>query len=309
MLHNKIKALMLCYIVLCGHILLPSIISGSLIKTCNDLTPVENITIGGNLIGYDDTSLTNVTVTHVSKTTTETIVVITTRKGCVYAAPNQLFYDPSCNQWIAAQSITTNTTLLDAHLNHCSCLKVETISVPPTDVYHISTTDPHNFFVSEQELLTHNALPVIVISLAWLFGEGLKFAGITIGTAVLSSYVGVQLYNAQKQKQKCNISLHVGPCGNPCTDPDDDDNDKERVFNTISKTEFFQSMKKHYEHYKEDIYRTKTDTFGKKTKYIKWDHLHNDIEAYTKNGKHLGSINPRTLKFCKPANPRNWIEV
>ena len=33
----------------------------------------------------------------------------------------------------------------------------------------------------------------------------------------------------------------------------------------------------------------------------KWDFTHNDIEAFNKKGKHLGSIDPQTGKMYKPA--------
>lgn len=302
--NNKFKILVLCYVFLCGHLLFPSIISGSLIKTNNGFTPVESITIGSNIIGYDGISLINVTVTHISKTTTETIIIITTDEGCIYAAPTQLFYNPACKTWIAAQSITTNTTLFNVHANHCSCLNVETISVPPTDVYHISTTNPHNFFVTEQVLLTHNTFPVIIISLAWLLGEGIKFAGLSIGAAALGSYVGIELYNKHKQSNTAfGISPQISTCGGYNPDPNDDDdenNTKARVCNTISKQEFFKKIKNDYEHYRNGTYRRKKGAKGiEKAEYLEWDHLHGDVEAYTKNRQHLGSIDPKTLKIYK----------
>lgn len=270
--------------------------------------PVENIVVGEKIITYEHESLSTAQIKHISIASTNTLIAITTNKGSFYAAPEQHFFDPVMQQWISAENVTTQSTFLDATLHHCGCCKVEIINVPTTKIYRITTTYPHAFFATEQELLTHNAFSVF-IGLAWLFGEGLQFLGLTVGTTALGSYIGVQVYNAQKQKtQKCDIGFHVGPCGFPCPDPDDDEN-KKRQFNTITKTEFFKTMKKHYEYYKEDIYRTKSDAFGKKTKYIKWDHLHDDIEVYNKCGKHLGSIDSKTLKFYKPANPRNWINV
>ena len=202
--------------------LLPSIISGTLIKTTDCYITAEKIACGNTIISYDCGLLSTATITHIRKTTTDIVVAITTEKGLFYASPDQLFYDPLRSQWIPAQLITTHTTFLNAHLNHCPCIGIETISTEPIDVYHISTTGPHNFFVTEQELLTHNAFPVIV-GFAWLFGEGLQFLGITLGTTVLGSYIGIQLYNAQKQKEKeCNLEFHVVSCGSPCPDPDDD---------------------------------------------------------------------------------------
>jgi hypothetical protein len=310
MVVDKMRSLILSCILMWGHIILPSVLAGSFIKTPDGFGNVEDLTIGSILIGCADTTLSNVIVTHISKTITDSVVKITTEKGSFKASPKQLFYDPIIQDWIPAELISINTTFLDANLKCYKCIDIKTIVVPLMEVYHISTTTPHNFFVSEQELLTHNAVPQVVIGLAWLFGEGLKFAGLSIGATALGTYVGVELYNKNKQSNATfDFSPQSGACGGYTPDPNDDENNTERVFNKISKTDFFKLMKKHYEYYKDDIYRTKTDAFGKKTKYIKWDYLHNDIEAYTQKGKHLGSINPRTLKFYKPANPRNWIQV
>jgi len=220
---KKILSFFLCLIISINP-LLSSIISGTLIKTPDGYIRAENIACGDTAISYNCTLLATEAITHIRKTTTDIVVAITTEKELFYASPYQLFYDPVIKQWISAQSITTQTTFLNAHLDHCPCIRVETISTRPIDVYHISATGPHNFFVTEQELLTHNAFPVI-IGLAWLFGEGLQFAGITLGTTVLGSYIGVQLYNAQKQKEKeCNLEFHVVSYGSPCPDPDDDKN-------------------------------------------------------------------------------------
>lgn len=304
MLTGKIRSLILSCIVIWGYVILPSIISSSLIKTPHGLITVDNITTGSSLIGYGNKALASVVVTHISTTTTDTIVAITTEKGCFHASPEQLFYDPITAQWITAKSITTNTTLLDADVNHCPCIDVTIISVPPTNVYHISTTAPHTFFITEQELLTHNAFPVIVVGVAWLFGEGLKFAGISLGAAALGSYVGVNLYNKNKQsKAEFDISLQGITYGGYNPDPDDDNNDNnERKFNTISKTEFFKARKNEYEQYRNNIYKRKRGSKGiENAEYLEWDNLHGDIEAYAKNRWHMGSMDPKTLKFYKPA--------
>jgi hypothetical protein len=281
------------------HSLLPSILSGTLIKTADGHITAESIACGDTVIAYDSELLSIASITHIKKTTTDIVVAITTEKGLFYAAPDQLFYDPITNQWILAKSISIQTVFLNAQLDHCPCINVEIISIKPIDVYHISTTSPHNFFITEQELLTHNAIPLF-IGIAWLFGEGLQFAGMTLGTALLGSYIGVQLYNAQKQKEKeCELEFHVVSCGSPCPDPDDD---KERKFNTITKSEFFKNVKNDYEHYKNGIYKRKKGAKGiDNAEYLEWDHLHGDVEAYGGNRWHIGSIDPKSLKFYKPA--------
>ena len=209
---KNIKTLVLTCIIIWGHIILPSVLAGSLIKTPHGLISIENCIMGRSVIGYD-------------------------------------------------------TKLL---------------------------------FIIEQGLLTHNAAPVIVVSLAWLFGEGLKFAGLSIGASALGTYVGVELYNKNKQSNAAfDFSPQPGTCGGYNPDPDDNEN-SERKFNTLSKSEFFKTVQKDYEHYRNGIYKRKKGAKGiEKAEYLEWDHLHSDVEAYSKGGKHLGSIDPKSLRIYK----------
>lgn len=297
MILRKIRFLLLS-LILFTNTILPSIVAGTLIKSPQGFISAENITVDDIVIAYHQEKLSTTTITHTLPATTDILIAITTQNGTVYACPDQQFFDPVLQQWITAQDITIENIFLNAQLEHCPCLNIETIHVPGTKIYRITTNYPHNFFATEQELLVHNTLP-IVIGVAWLFGEGIKFAGITIGAAILGSFIGVELFNRQKQKGKVfAVSFEIGP-GGYTPDPDDDENN-ERKFNTITKSEFFKSIKNDYEHYRDGIYRRKKGTKGiEKAEYLQWDYLHGDVEAYTKGGKHLGSIDPRTLRIYK----------
>lgn len=301
----KKKIFLILSLVLWINSALPSILTDTLVKTLAGYVTTEDITIGDILVSYDHISSSIVTITHIAHSNTDTLIAITTHKGTFCICPDQQFFDPVMQQWIAAENLTKQNILLDAQLHHCPCLDVKTIHIAPTTTYSISTTSPHTFFITEQELLTHNTLPIIVVGLAWLFGEGIKFAGLSLGAAALGSYIGVNLYNKHKQAQaEFDISLQVDTFGGYNPDPNDDKN-KERKFNTITKSEFFKKVKNDYEHYKNGVYRRKKGAKGiDKAEYLEWDHLHGDVEAYTKSCKHLGSIDPRTLRIYKGAQPR-----
>ena len=83
---------------------------------------------------------------------------------------------------------------------------------------------------------------------------------------------------------------------------------KERIVNKITKTEAYAYLKKNgYENYKDGSLRRKPgcEGLGKNAEFLKWDHLHNDLEAYRSRTKHTGSINPATWEFYKrPVFPR-----
>jgi len=40
-----------------------------------------------------------------------------------------------------------------------------------------------------------------------------------------------------------------------------------------------------------------------------WDHLHNEIEVFTKRGEHLGAMDPETGQMIKDAVPGRTINV
>lgn len=51
---------------------------------------------------------------------------------------------------------------------------------------------------------------------------------------------------------------------------------------------------------KDNIYKRKKNADGiEKAEYLKWDKLHNDVEAYAKNKWHMGSIDPKNLRMYK----------
>jgi len=218
-------------IILSFHALFPAVMSETFIKTKNGLVCVDDLVVGDTIVGYKNYSLVDVVVTRIYTDFTNTIVRVATHGGCINALPDQLFFDPINAQWIKAKDIIEHTVLLDSCFNHHMCYGGEIINVHEAKIYHISTTAPHIFFVSEHELLTHNAFP-LMIGIAWLFGEGIKFAGLSIGTSLLGTYLGVELYNKHKQKDAQRTpSFHVIPSG--CPDPDPDDDENKNLFESI----------------------------------------------------------------------------
>ena len=302
--YYSLKPFIVSCILLYGQILVPTIFSGTLIKTSRGLIPVENITIGtSDVLGCNNEESVEVCITDISTSIAHSAIVITTNNGDMIAAPEQFFYDPVMDRWIQAKDITINTILLNSSFIHCSCLNVQTVSIQPITVYRITTTAPHTFFIYDQEILTHNFVPIFV-GLAWLFGGGIEFVGVTVGAAILGTAVGVHIHKKQVNSDAARFTVSPqmgGMCSGYNPDPDDDEN-KERKFNTISKSEFFKKVEKDYKYRQDGIYQKKRGSKGvENAEYIQWDNLHKDVEAYSRDRWHIGSIDPKTLKLYKPA--------
>lgn len=327
-MHQKIYSVFFAFFMLFSlllfspSLLFASILENTLVKTPQGLVAVENIHIGDELIGYDKITkqITTVSVTEITTCFVNTIITITTDKGDIPASPNQLFYDPTTSKWMQAVNITNAHALLDSQLNQCACLKKEVTVIKPIKAYRITTSAPHDFFITEQEVLTHNFIPAFVVGLTWLFGAGgVEFVGAAITAGAAGALVGMEIkkrhdknkivFHASAQQHNQHEKNNGGGEFNP--DPDDDKNSSfvERVSNTMTKTEFFKKMKKRYEHWRNGIYRRKSKepAIVKNAEYLEWDHKHNDVEIYHKNEQHLGSLDPKTLEIYKDPVPNRML--
>ena len=78
---------------------------------------------------------------------------------------------------------------------------------------------------------------------------------------------------------------------------------KEWKKNKITKQEFFKlkEISENYEHVRDGIYRLKKGgkPLVKDSYYLRWDHLHGDVEVWNKSGTHIGSIDPQLLELYK----------
>ena len=109
---------------------------------------------------------------------------------------------------------------------------------------------------------------------------------------------------AKKFAQIQNRLSGMVSSGGPYKDPKDNEPEKEqeckRIVNTMTKSEFFKTHGKDYQRWRDNIYRRKPGTKGiENAEYLEWDHLHNDLEAYSKAREHMGSIDPKLLKLYK----------
>ena len=79
--------------------------------------------------------------------------------------------------------------------------------------------------------------------------------------------------------------------------------EKNRKKNEMHCSEFFGGIENDYVNTGDGIYALKQD--GKSIEnacYLYWDHLHGEVEAFSKGKKHLGAIDPKTKKIYKPGD-------
>ncbi len=176
-----------------------------------------------------------------------------------------------------------------------SCIEKSTNIIPILETLDPLITDL-NLFIPNQKTVNDNN---IRITEQHFIAQGINIQQIRND---IKKNLEQNRNNRAKQTiaQAKNKLENIVVAGGPSKDPKDNDRNKERIFNAISKTEFFKKVEEHYEYYKDNIYKRKRGTDGiEDAEYLKWDKLHNDVEAYGKNKCHIGSIDPKTLRIYK----------
>lgn len=148
----------------------------------------------------------------------------------------------------------------------------------------------------------------LAIGVGFVFGGGaVEFAGVSFALGA----IGVTIFNMMwRNKKRVPLDYDNKKSGGDSSEDPDDPDQKKRKENKISKKDFFNSIKNSYEYWRDQIYKRKPNNNGiENAEYLKWDHLRNDIEAYNKYGKHIGSIDPQEKTLYKPADIRNKINL
>ncbi len=299
-------------------------VSGTLVHTPTKLVPIEQLDPGDHVTSaYDLSQPKTYSVINTHTFTTNTYVMIGIQDTYICTEPNQRFYSITQQNWVTANALTPHDTLLCC--NNMS-VQISTLQQVQQSVkmYALSVNESHVYCVSPFAIITHNFEPASLAATATLSIACPPAAPIIMGaqaifTGIMAGFGCYVAYKKYRQKKKTFSPIDKKSKNNNCHNnnspkkPKDDEHDgyQKRKQNTITKTAFFKKIKDQYRHYKEDKYRRKPGATGldKKAEYIKWDHLHNDVEAYDKSGRHLGSYDPETLRCYKPADPTNTIDL
>ena len=201
------------YIVLFFSLILPSnsilssILPKTLIRTSSGLVAIEDLHIGDYVTSFDfDTeSFINIKITNISKKEIDTIVIIETNQGTVYAPKGQFFADPRCDDWIEAQDLTAHNRLACYGFYYVECLTIELLNFP-TCIYEISVEDPHVFFYSDYQILTHNFANIAYRVVFTLIEQPEVFKKIltTMGTILTGLFTRKMLTNCTNNKKAIN---------------------------------------------------------------------------------------------------------
>ncbi len=321
-------------------------VAGTKVKTPTGYIPIEQLKINDKILCYDfSNNYIEKPILYTSKKRVQNYIQIFVGNQCIGTAPNQKIYVSQEKRWINASNITDylgcNDTIAPCIVHQVDEeIEVYTITVADYHTFCVSTLHipVHNFapvisivavwiFGEGLEIgITAGIIALGSILGAKLFKRHSAEVALTAGFHEKNNVKDKREHSKSKKEKKKN--------GKPPKKDDDNSNEKndnnnqdkndkqhkkanedhdkhkERKVNSTSKTEFVKKAKEDYEYLREGIYRKKKNANGMEgAEYLKWDHLHNDVEAYNVSKRHLGSIDPQTEIIYKPAVKNRTIDI
>jgi hypothetical protein len=147
-------------------ILQPSLFAGltpeTKIKTPAGMVCIENLKVGDAVCGYDleNNTFPVLKIENIEPVNVESIYVITTQQGTISASADQLFYELTSQKFIPVEQFKAGDAFLTKDGKVLECLLVEHQQTQTT-VYELTLEEPHLFFSSEAQVLTHNLFPAL----------------------------------------------------------------------------------------------------------------------------------------------------
>ncbi len=163
-----------------------SLASGTKLTTLTQDVNIESVSPGDLLLGYNpfNQTLSSVAIKYVTAYQAKAMMRIITNIGFICASSDQLFYECSKQNFVAAADLRVGNVLRTCDNAACVCLAIEHIDIPTT-MYDLELDEPHIFFVSDVHVMVHNST-LLLSALPNLFVQALNaFAGFCVGFVCL----------------------------------------------------------------------------------------------------------------------------
>ena len=165
-------------------------ITGTLVKTENNLVPIEQLKVGDLVVCQDNNNQSLLRpITSILYNKMASIARLKINNNYIFTDINQQFYLLTEKKWCSVQKIKSGQKLLAHNKDFVILEDIEIIKITD-DVYDLSIEEFHNFFVSQDNILAHNFVVTIPV-VAFGLGKAAFFTGVTIKTILAAVGAGI----------------------------------------------------------------------------------------------------------------------
>ncbi len=220
----KYYAVVLSVTLLLTQPIFSALIEGTLVKTPRGLIPIEQLNVDDTVLSFADGRLIENRIIQRTSKKVAGSYRITTPTTQFYTSPSQKLYDPIIGVWIAAADIGTESHFMNSSGTTIECIAC-TYSTQEMHAYDISLESPHNFLITNDELVVHNFAPALAIPLAWESPIAMQTLVFVLGL------MGLKLFKNNQQKNQAQ-NTNLEPIYNCPGIPPEDPNKKKHPHGT-----------------------------------------------------------------------------
>lgn len=167
-------------------------LSGSTrVKTSTGFTPLQDLQVGDMVACYDQLNKQIVysQITHADKIEVQKHVSITINGQELKVAPEHLFHAPALNEWVTAYSLLDDANLcsyVDPNIQDVQLINEK------LEVIRISVNSHHNFFITDNNILVHNYIPIVIeVAIAFEIGQEIAFSWAILAPTAMAIATGL----------------------------------------------------------------------------------------------------------------------
>ncbi|WP_430613958.1 polymorphic toxin-type HINT domain-containing protein [Flavobacterium sp. JP2137] len=178
----------------------PCFLAGTLVKTTTGKVAIEDVVPGQQVYAYNFAldKLEVRSVTEIYRNRTEVYICIQTQNGKIEATGKHQFWNPLEKKWIMANSLEVGMNLLDSKGQYIVIQSLEiTASIVPT--YDLEIEELHNYYVGEDEVLTHNKNRTSIFASTELINVEFYRIVQEVGDRIDTLYVGQTIQKVGKR--------------------------------------------------------------------------------------------------------------
>lgn len=199
--------------------------TGTFVKTDGNYQRIEDIQSGQLVTSYDirNKNQTERKVVNVCKESVERYIQITLNNTVFNAAFDQKFYIPSKNTWVTAYELSESKDLQQHFPSKIIDIKAV---LEQADICKITVEIDHNYYVTKNDLLTHNFVP-LAIGATYVFGAGVSFT-VTIVAPIIIGWLA-KTFSRKDKPVNIGQSNNSMPSPQMPEDPDKKNDDWKKV--------------------------------------------------------------------------------